>query len=619
MAPLLITIAILQYQWARQLSASTEAQIDIDLEALMTRWLVDLNTELSAPCIALQVGPDAGERDSWSDYLDRYVIWTQQFDSPTRNIAFAKSQLVSDVYIWEDSGEPASRLWRLKPSPKGIEASSVPDNLMPLLKRLLARSSSLPIAGTAWKLDGSTSQAEDDAASVVARRYRAMSDWQFDPDVPAFVHPILHHERPLYSHTPVNRSAVDWIIVVLDNAAIRDRLLPELAVRNFGASNVFPYKIVVLTNAQNPSVLYASEPFTASDLPKFRTTMKVFDSATRNLHQPLNSNPASPGVRDTAWRAVHASVSFPVMQSSLESQGWVLALQPKDESESALANTFWRRNLVLGGLLLLILVANMMLVVFATQRADRFARLQMEFIASVSHELRTPLAAIMSAGENLKDGFVPSQNSLGFYGSLITSKSRQLIQLVDRILLFASTLSGKTQYVVRPLAVADILQAVRKETAGLLEGLGYMVEQQVEPGLPPILGDLSGIVACLQNFITNATKYGGKDRWVGLWAKRQTAGKGEEIQISVQDHGHGIADSDLTHIFEAFYRSPSAVSSQVPGTGLGLAVAKNIAEALGGRISVQTEIGVGTTFVLHLPVITQAQQPLPVQLIDKHE
>lgn len=618
MAPLLITVAILQYQWARQLSASTEARIDTNLEALMTRWLVDLNDQLSAPCIALQVGPDAGERDNWSDYLDRYINWRQASDGQNRHTPNSSPQLVRDVYIWESS-DRVPRLWRFKLSPAKIESSSQLDDLSPLLKRLQAKSASLPIAANAWKLDGSPTQEENSNASSLARRFRAMSGWQFDPEMRAFVHPILHHQTPLDSRTPINRSAVDWIIVVLDNAAIRNRLLPELAMRNFGGPNGLQYELVVTTNAQNPTVLYASGPFSLSDLPKFRATINVFDSGTSDSRQPSSANPESPNVRDATWRYVHASISFPVMQSSSEYQGWVLGLQPKDDSGNALANGFWRRDLIVGGLLLLLLVANMILVIFATQRADRFARLQMEFIASVSHELRTPLAAIMSAGENLKDGFIPSQNSLAFYGSLITNKSRQLIQLVDRILLFGSTLSGKTQYVVRPLAVADIFQTVRKETAGLLEGLGFTVDQHVETGLPLVVGDLSGIVSCLQNFITNATKYGGKDKWIGLFAKRQTTGKGEEIQISVADHGPGIAESDLSHIFEPFYRSPSAISSQIPGTGLGLAVAKNIAEALGGRISVQTAIGVGTTFVLHLPVITQAPHPLAVNVSDQHE
>ena len=138
------------------------------------------------------------------------------------------------------------------------------------------------------------------------------------------------------------------------------------------------------------------------------------------------------------------------------------------------------------------------------------------------------------------------------------------------------------------------------------------------------MGDLSGIVACLQNFVTNATKYGGQDRWVGLSAKRHAVGKAEEIEISVQDHGQGIASADLSHIFEAFYRSPIAVSAQIPGTGLGLAVAKNIAEAMGGRISVQTAVGVGTTFVLHLPAAVETKgqlngSKLATEAATKHE
>ena len=73
------------------------------------------------------------------------------------------------------------------------------------------------------------------------------------------------------------------------------------------------------------------------------------------------------------------------------------------------------------------------------------------------------------------------------------------------------------------------------------------------------------------------------------------------IGFSVEDHGQGISASELPHIFEPFYRSPKVVAAQIHGTGLGLALAKRIAEALGGRISVISEPGVGSTFTLHLP------------------
>ena len=92
----------------------------------------------------------------------------------------------------------------------------------------------------------------------------------------------------------------------------------------------------------------------------------------------------------------------------------------------------------------------------------------------------------------------------------------------------------------------------------------------------------------------------------------------------MQDHGRGISSSELEHIFEPFYRSPKVVNAQIHGTGLGLAVAKRIAQALGGRLSVVSELDVGSTFTLHLPVTlrpdaeTTTFLPDPT-LVRKHE
>jgi len=79
-----------------------------------------------------------------------------------------------------------------------------------------------------------------------------------------------------------------------------------------------------------------------------------------------------------------------------------------------------------------------------------------------------------------------------------------------------------------------------------------------------------------------------------------------EIRISVQDRGMGISRADLPHIFEPFYRCPAAVEGQIHGTGLGLPIAKSLAEAMGGRLSVDTETGSGSVFTLHLPVIGES-------------
>jgi signal transduction histidine kinase len=264
----------------------------------------------------------------------------------------------------------------------------------------------------------------------------------------------------------------------------------------------------------------------------------------------------------------------------------------------------WHRDLLTGGVVLILLAANMGLVLFASHRAQKLATVQMEFVASVSHELRTPLAAIFSASENIKDGFVEGRKNLKYYGSILTSQARRLIDLVDRILLFASTRGGKTQYVLCPLTVSDILQAVRKNVAEVIEEAGCTLEVHIEPGLPPVSGDLSAVCPCLQNLIANAIKYGGEERWIGLSVTCQETQKhGKEITFSVQDHGEGISSSELPHIFEPFYRSPSVTAAQIHGTGLGLPLAKSIVESMQGQVTVKSAPGRGSTFTLHLPCV----------------
>jgi len=174
---------------------------------------------------------------------------------------------------------------------------------------------------------------------------------------------------------------------------------------------------------------------------------------------------------------------------------------------------------------------------------------------------------------------------------------------VKQILLFASTQNGTNRYALRPLEVSGILQTVRNNVAVLVEGTGFNIEQQVQAGLPFVMGDLSALSHCLQNLISNAVKYSGRNRWIGISASVHAAkNRHKEVRISVQDHGSGINSSELPHIFEPFYRSPKVVDAQIHGTGLGLAVAKRIAEAMGGRLSVTSKVGVGSTFTLHLPV-----------------
>ena len=270
-----------------------------------------------------------------------------------------------------------------------------------------------------------------------------------------------------------------------------------------------------------------------------------------------------------------------------------------------------RRDLAISFGVLLLLVISMAILIFTSTRAQRLAKLQMDFVTAVSHELRTPLTVISSAAENIAHGVVEGKPQLEQYGSVIGAQARKLFEMVEQILLFAAIREGQQRYSLRPLEVPEILDSALSGTAGLIRTAAFHVEQQIEPNLPRIVGDLPALSQCVQNLITNALKYGSEQKWIGIQARLIEHGlSGKEIQISVSDRGIGIAPEELRHIFEPFYRSPSVTAAQIHGTGLGLPLAKSIMEAMKGQVTVKSVPGRGSTFTLHLPCVEHAVRQL---------
>jgi signal transduction histidine kinase len=276
----------------------------------------------------------------------------------------------------------------------------------------------------------------------------------------------------------------------------------------------------------------------------------------------------------------------------------------------AVVNAFSRRSAgrLVGVLCFTLLFASVS--VWAIQRSKmlgalKLAKMQMDFVASVSHELRTPLAVICASAQNIADGVVEEREQLAKYGTVIRNHSRQLAELVNQILLFASTREGQTHYVLRPLQVQPVIDAVLQNTRETVEQAGFRVESLVEPHLPKVVGDPTALAQCLQNLVGNAVKYGGNHPRIALRAflhRGHDHGR-DEIRISVEDHGIGIDPEDLPHIFEPFYRSSRVTAAQIHGTGLGLPLARNIAQAMGGTITVVSKLGLGSVFTLHLPLL----------------
>jgi signal transduction histidine kinase len=251
----------------------------------------------------------------------------------------------------------------------------------------------------------------------------------------------------------------------------------------------------------------------------------------------------------------------------------------------------------------------MAMVVVSTGRARKLAKLQMEFVAGVSHELRTPLAVICSAADNLAAGVVETKEQVRQYGTLIGTEGLRLARMVQQILLFAAGQARGTRLDLHPVRIDGIIDRALAEARSTHGGAEIVVEKHVEPDLPPVLADANALTHCLENLISNAIKYGGDNRWISIRGQATKSPQGPELQVRIGDRGIGIDETELDRIFEPFYRGRVATAAGNHGIGLGLSLAKEIAEALGGRITVTSTVGKGSFFTVHLPALDETRGP----------
>lgn len=615
-AILWVIVAIQQYQWVRELSVISQGRSGANLQSVMKQWHRDLYEDLSSVCIAMQVGPDSGAHDAWNDYLQRYAEWIEGGAGPGDNEPESVNpELVKNIYEWSTPPQ----LLRLNARGKTLDSAGVPAEMQNLLARLRVNSSSVQMAMHAWEFGGSSAADSANPARSRLLQSNALAGWQLDDKIPALVRPVLHHADPFNSQTAVDRTAVDWIIVVLDLGIIRNRIFPGLANHYFGSSEGLDYRVAVVDTDAVPRMIYSSDPrLTVEGTTQFDSVMNIFSSSATALKSEFwRKLKENRNMQEETWQNFTAPAWFPVFHYSTADEPWVLVLQHRKQPLSQIAKTVRQRNLLTGGVVLVLLAANIGLILFASHRAENLANAQMEFLASASHELLTPLSAIYCSGQNAKDGLLRTDADRVTDRNIITRQARQLIELVKQNLMFAATESQMATLVLVPLRISDIFERLRENIAWQTEDTGCHIEYKIQPGLPMVLGDLLGVTQCLQNLVGNAIKYSGNNQTIEVIASVVKQGKNpEQIQISVQDHGRGISSVDLQHIFEPFYRSPAVVVARIHGAGLGLTVAARIAKAMRGKLSVTSQVGAGSTFVLHLPAAA-APAEVPLQPVGR--
>jgi two-component system phosphate regulon sensor histidine kinase PhoR len=201
---------------------------------------------------------------------------------------------------------------------------------------------------------------------------------------------------------------------------------------------------------------------------------------------------------------------------------------------------------------------------------------------------------------------VDNRDQIKRYGTLIRDEGRRLTDMVEQVLEFAGAQSGRKHYELRPLEPERVIDDALTGLHVPLSESGFVVERQIADELPLINADGAALSRALQNLLSNAMKYSGENLWLTVRAETGKGIGGAEVRIAVQDRGLGIKPEELSHIFEPFYRGSEVTAAQIHGNGLGLSLVKHIVEAHGGRVSVESKAGQGSTFTLHLPVVHEA-------------
>jgi signal transduction histidine kinase len=541
------TLAVLQYRWTGEISRSEQQRLKANLTTSVRGFEQEFSYDFERLCEAFEIGPEVSLEGMESQMLRRQSDWQRMASRPA---------LLAGVNIWKLEEGHAS-FESFVPGGRNFVAASLPERLNSLHQYL-------------------ERQAQLLNTRVIGDREALYYPWTFQGSTPVLVRPIFHlvDARDMYVQLQ------GFLILEFNKEFVDQQYLPELMVRHFGEPALTTFGVAVRSIKAPFRTIYASNATAAAASSAPDAAVNLFDS-----------------VAEEARRRGHAP-----LQAAISSEQWQLVVQDPAGSVDVGVAQWRRRNLAISFGLLAVLAGTMVLLFSVSRRAERLAKLQMEFVAGVSHELCTPLAVINSAAENIVDGVVEGPAQIQEYGTMIREQGRRLERLVDEVLLFAAGRFGRSGYDLRPIEVVPILEQSLAACEAMLRDAGFTFEKEISPQLPVVMADSEALGKCVENLVSNAMKYSGESRWVALRAVCATRQGKPEVQINVEDRGIGISPADLLHVFEPFFRAESVRDRQMRGVGLGLYLVKRMMEAMDGHISVSSKPNKGSVFTLHFPV-----------------
>lgn len=602
LAALLLALASLQWRWLGQISTDERDRMQTSLRTQVVQFTQEFDRELTRAYFWLQADRGASPGVTAAvDSVGHFQRWYSSSPHP---------DLVRQIFVVAvaDDGRGAPT----------FEVSTYDRG-----REVLVPAPAPPAVVTA-----------------AVARLRAATEINADkgPGQPAFSSPLVPEGPALViSRPPVpivqpggsivfsrDRRPWDYTIAVLDTTYIRETFLPELLARHFGEAKASAYRVSIVDRATKTQVFCSEAGVTQCAIASPDASEDFFDVRMREFNrfvvvddrrgqQPRNTPtigilpPGDGGRREPRAGGLPTVTLNVVRPSDGEPRRpdrqplWRADFAHQAGSLEAVVATTRRRNLFVSSSVLLLLGASIGMLLVSSARARTLAAQQMEFVAGVSHELRTPLAVIRSAAENLADGVVGDRAQVQRYGQLIAGEGRRLTEMVEQVMEFAGFDAGRSLD-VRAVAAVDVVQAAIEACGPLLAETEVHVDFETPDAPVSIKANHAALARSVQNLLSNAVKYGGADRWVGV---RVAPADGRLVAISVSDHGPGIPEQDLPHIFEPFYRGQHGVDGHVHGSGLGLSLVDRIVRQHGGRVQVQSSAQ-GTTFTLLVPSAPEA-------------
>ncbi len=235
----------------------------------------------------------------------------------------------------------------------------------------------------------------------------------------------------------------------------------------------------------------------------------------------------------------------------------------------------------------------------------RVEEMRADFVANASHELRTPLAALLGFIETLQGSAKDDVVARGKFLAIMQGQATRMARLIDDLLSLSRI---ELNAHLRPSTALELAPVVRQVVDGLqmlARDRGVEIKVTVPSEPLTVLGDRDELVRALENLVENALKYGAAGKRIDITlSPAQTRAGTPEARLNIRDYGPGIAPEHLPRLTERFYRVDVADSRAQGGTGLGLALVKHVLNRHGGRLSIDSTLGAGAAFTIHVPLYT---------------